>query len=116
MLMYRTAPRMINKPIANTLPMEPTEAFETCHLRADLELLKADGALCVVHAVFFGCVVDEHACGASGGEVVGGGRACRMGSVGFGVGGGEGGVILSKDNGGMGLFAGSGADFRCGWN
>lgn len=63
---------MIDKPIANTLPMEAAEALETRHLRADLEFLETDGALCVVDAIFFRCAIDEHTGGASGEEVIGG--------------------------------------------
>jgi hypothetical protein len=65
---------MLHEPIHDAPAMKPAETLEPRHLRADLELLEADGALGVVDAVLFGGAVDEHACAAGAGRGGGEGR------------------------------------------
>lgn len=64
MLVHGTPPRMIHKPIPNTVPMKATETLQPRHLRANLEFLKANRAFGIIDAVFLGRAVDEHPCAA----------------------------------------------------
>lgn len=61
MLVNRTTPRVVHKPRRDAASVKPAEALEPRHRHPNRELFEADGALCVVDAVFLGCRVGVHA-------------------------------------------------------
>ena len=81
---------MIHKPILDALLVKPAETLQARHGSSDFEFFQADGALCVVDAVFFGRAVDEHPSPSPGRS-----RAC--------------GKRRAEDDGCMGAFASRGA-------
>lgn len=64
--MDRALAGTVLEPARDAVQMESAEAFQTGHVDADLELLEADGALCVVDAVLLGGFVGEEARAAAG--------------------------------------------------
>jgi hypothetical protein len=60
-LVYRASARVVDEPLADTAAVESAQALQSRHGDADLELLEADGAFGIVHAVLLRCQVGEHA-------------------------------------------------------